>query len=479
MKILFVSSEAVPFVKTGGLGEVVGSLSKALRKNGLDVRIILPKYVSIPAEYKKNTILKKKLTVPVGWRQQYCGVEKVKYKPVYLLDNEYYFKRDNLYGYYDEAERYAFFCRAVLEALPHLGFDPDIIHCHDWHTGVISVFLKAHYQYNEYYKKIRTVFTIHNLKYQGIFPREVLYDLLGLGDEYFNIDALEFYGNVNFMKGGIVFSDVITTVSPSYAEEIQTPYFGEGLDGILRVHKKKLHGILNGIDYKEYNPASDKHIWVKYDSNSIQKKAQNKLKLQQELNLLQSEDTPLIAVVSRLVEQKGIDLIQCVFNEIMDMDVQMVILGTGEARYEEFFRWMAQRYPEKLSINILFDNALAHKIYAAADLLLMPSRFEPCGISQMVALRYGCLPIVRETGGLKDTIIPYNEYTGEGNGFSFRNYNAHDMLYTIRRAVGFFSKKEVWFKIVKNAMATDCSWDKPALEYMKLYENYWSSDTSI
>ena len=470
MKILFASSEAAPFVKTGGLGEVVGSLFKALKKNGLDVRIILPKYDSIPVEYKKNTILKKKLTVPVGWRQQYCGVEKVKYKPIYLLDNEYYFKRDNLYGYYDEAERYAFFCRAVLEALPYLEFTPDIIHCHDWHTGVISVFLKSHYQDNEYYNNMRTVFTIHNLKYQGIFPREVLYDLLSLGDGYFNIDALEFFGNVNFMKGGIVFSDVITTVSPSYAEEIQTPYFGEGLDGILRVHKKKLHGILNGIDYKEYNPASDKHIWVKYNSNSIQKKAQNKLKLQQELNLLQSEDTPLIAVVSRLVEQKGIDLIQCVFNEIMDMDVQMVILGTGEARYEEFFRWMAQRYPEKLSINILFDNALAHKIYAAADLLLMPSRFEPCGISQMVALRYGCLPIVRETGGLKDTIIPYNEYTGEGNGFSFRNYNAHDMLYTIRRAVGFFSKKEVWFKIVKNAMATDCSWDKPALEYMKLYE---------
>ena len=468
MKVLFVSSEASPFIKTGGLGEVTGSLARSLRSHGLDVRIILPKYEDISAEYKNNTILKKELTVEVGWRKQYCGLEKLRYKPVYFIDNEYYFKRNGIYGFYDEAERYAFFNRAVLESLPYLEFEPDIIHCHDWHTGMISVFLRSHY--SNRYDNIRTVFTIHNLKYQGIFPQVVLHDLLGLSHEYFNADQLEFFGNINFMKGGIVFSDSVTTVSPTYAEEIQIPYFGEGLDGIIRHHRNKLCGILNGIDYKEYNPASDKYIYSKYDAKSAEEKTNNKTALQKELRLPQESGVPMLTVISRLIEQKGMDLIMCVFNEIMDMNLQMVILGTGERRYEEFFKWMQHRYADKLSINIIFDERLARKVYAAADLMLMPSRFEPCGISQMIAMRYGCVPIVRETGGLKDTVQSYDEHAHTGNGFSFAAYNAHDMLFTIKRSLSFFNKKDIWCDIRLNAMTSDFSWNKSAAKYIEVYK---------
>lgn len=468
MRVLFVASEAAPFVKTGGLGDVVRSLPKALRKQGLDVRVILPKYAEISAEYKRNIVLKKKLAVPVGWRKQYCGVERLRYKPFYFIDNEYYFKRKGLYGFFDEAERYAFFCRAVLEAIPYLKFVPDIIHCHDWHTGPVSLFLKTHYHATSLYQNIRTVFTIHNLKYQGVFPKEILGNLLGLSEEHF--PAVEFFGQVNFMKAGLNFSDIITTVSKTYAAEIQSSYFGEQLDGVMRHRSADLYGILNGIDEQEYNPEKNKHIFSCYNLKKITEKQKNKKKLQQHLNLPVKKAVPLLAIVSRLIDQKGLALIERVLPEILAMDLQMVVLGTGEPKYEYLFKWMAKQYPDKLSVNISFDQVLAHQIYAASDLLLMPSLFEPCGLSQLIALRYGCLPIVRETGGLKDTVHAYDEDTGVGNGFSFTNFNAHDMLYTIKRAVDYFNQKQVWSKIVANAMTGDYSWHKSAQEYIKLYK---------
>lgn len=471
MNILFAASEGVPFIKTGGLADVIGSLPKALKKYGLDVRVMLPKHGGIQESFKEKMTTRQVINVPLSWRNQYCGIQEMEYDGVhfYFIDNEYYFKREGLYGYNDDPERYAFFSKAVLESLPHLGFKPHILHCHDWHTGLVSVFLKAHYGGNPFYSDIKTVFTIHNLHYQGVFSKSILGDILGLGDEYFNIDGLEYYGSVNCLKGGLVFSDKLTTVSKTYADEIKYPYFGEGLDGILRKRQCDLTGILNGIDYDEYNPYTDRLIYAVYE-NGAENKKENKIRLQQELGLPQ-RDVPLMGMVTRLVDSKGLDLVNCVLNEILDMDVQMVVLGTGEKKYEDMFKYYAYRYCDKMSANIRFDNTLAHRIYAASDLFLMPSRFEPCGLGQIIALRYGSLPIVRETGGLKDTVVPYNEYTEEGNGFSFTNYNAHDMLYTIRRAVGFYYDKDKWNRIVKNAMDSNFSWERSAGEYEKLYRS--------
>lgn len=470
MQVLFAASEATPFIKSGGLGDVVGSLPHALRKHNLDVRVIIPKYSDIPENFKQKLIFKKSITVDVGWRKQFCGIEEYVYEdvPFYFIDNEYYFKRPGLYGYYDEAERFTFFCRAILASLPYLDFKPQIIHTHDWQTALLSLFLKAFYQDDPDYNSIKTIFTIHNLKYQGIFPPEVLGDLLGLGGEYFTEDKLEFYGNINFMKAGLIYSDLITTVSPTYAEEIKDPYFGENLDGFLRKKGDKLFGILNGIDYKKYDPLTDLHIFVNYKS-SLKKKNENKLQLQELLNLPVRQDVPVIAVISRLVNQKGFDLVEHVLDEILALDLQLIVLGTGEQKYENLFRDAAQYYPQKVSANITFDETLAHKIYAGADMFLMPSLFEPCGLSQMIALRYGTIPIVREIGGLKDTVQSYDEFTGEGNGFSFTNYNAHDMLFTINRAVNFYQDQETWTKIVKNAVKSKFSWKKSAQEYIDLY----------
>ncbi|MDN5323338.1 MAG: starch synthase [Clostridia bacterium] len=471
MKVLFTASEAVPFVKTGGLGDVVGSLPQALNDKNVDVRVMIPKYGDIPEEYKQKMSFKKSFTVRVGWREQYCGIEELNYEGVtfYFIDNEYYFKRPGLYGFYDEAERYAYFCRAVLESLLHLDYKPHIIHCHDWHTGMISVLLKEFYQGDDLFKNIKTIFTIHNLKYQGIFPKEILGDLLGLKNDYFTTDKLEFYGQVNFLKSGLVFSDVITTVSPTYAEEIKTDYYGEKLNEILKIREKDLSGILNGIDYKKYNPLTDPHLFFNF-RNSLITKRKNKEKLQEYLDLPQQE-VPILAIVSRLVKQKGIDLLECIFEELLNMDIQMVVLGTGEKKYEDCFQYWAKKYPEKLAVKITFDESLAHKIYGGADIYLMPSLFEPCGLSQLIALRYGCIPIVRETGGLNDTVLSYNEATGEGNGFSFTNYNAHDFLYTIQRALRFYKDEKVWIKIFKNALKGDYSWEKSAEEYKKIYKS--------
>lgn len=472
LKVLIAASEGAPFVKSGGLGEVIGSLPKALRAQGVDARVILPKYRNIPDEYKNNMRHIKYIYVDIGWRHQYCGIEEyiLDGLPIYFIDNEYYFGRDMIYGYDDdEPERYVFFCKAILEILPHIGFKPDILHCHDWQTGMVPVLLKASYWHNDFYRGIRTLFTIHNLKYQGIFSKELMKDLLGLGEEYYTSDKLEFYGGVSFMKGGLTYSDLINTVSPTYAQEIQTPFFGQKLDGLLRARHNELFGILNGIDYDAYNPSDDPLIYVEYDSENIEDKVKNKVKLQERLGLPMREDVPLIAIITRLVSQKGVDLIEAVLEEILSMDIQMVVLGDGEPHYEWLFRDGAYRHPQKLSANIYYDNELAHKIYAGADMYLMPSLFEPCGLAQLFSLRYGTIPIVRETGGLKDTIQSYNEFTGEGNGFSFTHYNAHDMLYTIRRAIDFYYKREIWKKLIKRAMSGDYSWDKSASRYIDLY----------
>ncbi|MCJ8012503.1 glycogen synthase GlgA [Paenibacillus sp. KQZ6P-2] len=472
MKVLFAAAESVPFIKTGGLADVIGALPQALQRRGDDVRVVLPMYRGIPAHFREQMEHLGEVYVPVGWRSQYCGIEKLLHDGItyYFVDNEYYFGRDSVYGYMDDGERFAFFNRAVLQLLKSADFQPDVIHCHDWHAALIPVLLNAHYRHDLFYYEMRTVFTIHNLLYQGIFPYEVLGELLELDNRYFTVGGLEYYGNVNFMKGGIVYSDHVTTVSPTYAREIQTAHYGYGLDGLLSSLGPKLSGIVNGIDTKSYNPATDSHIALKYRS-SIAKKKENKIRLQEELHLPVSADTPLIAMVTRLVDSKGLDLLVRVLDEMLTFDdIQFVILGTGDSNYEHWFREAEQRHPAKLSAQIKFSDALSRKIYASSDIFLMPSNFEPCGISQLLALRYGSIPVVRETGGLNDTVHAFNEFTGEGNGFSFTNINAHDMMHTIRRAVTFYHQPEHWNKIVKNAISGDYSWNVSAEEYKDIYQ---------
>jgi len=471
MKVLFAASEAVPFVKTGGLADVIGSLPKELAKQGIDVRVIMPKYEDIPAVYTDAMETVAVFTLQMGWRQLYCGILRLDAEgvPFYFVDNEYYFRRRGCYGYDDDAERFAYFCRAVMDAIQHIDFMPDVIHCHDWQAGMIPVLYRAHFSYQPQYEHIKTVMTVHNLKYQGVFGKEQFKDFFALGDEHFTGYALEQYGGASFMKGGLLYSDSITTVSPTYAQEIQTPFYGEYLDSLLRSQQHRLHGIVNGIDYEEFDPMTDPHLEVNY-RDSAAKKQLNKMKLQEKLGLPVNKDMPLIALVTRLVEQKGLALIDRVIQELMELEAQWVILGTGEHRYEQLFRWAADQYPDKLSACITFDEGLARQIYASADLFLMPSQFEPCGIGQLIAMRYRTVPIVRETGGLKDTVQPYNEMTGEGTGFSFAHFNAHDMLYTVKRAVGFYHDEEAWGNIMANLKKKDFSWRKSAQQYASLYE---------
>jgi starch synthase len=471
VRVLIVASEAVPFAKSGGLGEVAGSLPRALAQAGAEVRVVLPKYGDIPEVFKREMVHLGSVTVPLSWRRQYCGVSRLEHKGTtfYFLDNEYYFKRSGYYGYYDEAERFAFFCRGVLQSLGIMDFRPDILHCHDWQAALVPVFLQAFCQDVPGYQEMKTVLTIHNLKFQGVFPHGILSDLLDLSERYFSPDKLEFYGSVNYLKGGIVFSDRITTVSPGYAEEIKYPFFGEYLDGLIRQHEYKLSGILNGLDYEEYDPAGDPALYENYGAGVKGKKA-NKVRLQQDLGLPVGEDLLLLAMVSRLTGQKGLDLLLHIFDELLGENLQLVILGAGEERYERSLADLASRYPQKFRLCLEFNETLARRIYGAADLFLMPSLFEPCGLGQMIALRYGSVPVVRETGGLRDTVFAYNEQTGEGNGFSFSNDNAHDFLYTVRRALSFYAKPKIWARIVRNAQNSDCSWDKSAREYLGLFE---------
>ena len=475
MKILFAASECVPFAKTGGLADVVGALPKQILKAGEDIRVIMPLYSAIDQKWRDQMEHVTFFYINLGWRRQYVGIEKIVYDGItfYFIDNKQYFHRNYIYGLGgDEGERYTFFSRAVLEALPQIDFVPDVLHCHDWQTGLIPILLNAQYRQLEDYKKIKTVYTIHNLQYQGVFSIDEIEELVALGDWAYNSENLEFYGMCSMMKGGIVGADRITTVSPTYSKEIQTAYYGERLDGLLRARVDRLSGILNGIDTDEYNTETDPLIPVNYTAETIlEGKAANKAALQEELGLDIDPDVPVIGMVGRLSGQKGLDLVERVLPEIMATGAQLVVLGMGENKYVDLFSWAQWKYPGKVAACFQMNHALAHKIYAGADMFLMPSMFEPCGLSQLISLRYGTLPIVRETGGLRDTVLSYNEYTGDGNGFTFLNYNAHDMLHVIERAVQVFREKkaEVWDVLAKRAMGGSYGWDKSAKNYIELY----------
>ena len=472
--ILFVASECVPFVKTGGLADVVGSLPKYFDKKEFDCRVMIPNYACIPQEWKEKMKYRTHFYMDLAWRSQYVGVLEMEYEGItfYFIDNEFYFAGFQPYGnIHEDVEKFAFFCRAALSAMPSLDFRPDIIHCHDWQTGLIPVYIKDSFLDNPYYRGIKTIMTIHNLKFQGIWDKRKVIDITGLNEYYFTDDKLEAYGDANYLKGGLVYADKITTVSDSYAEEIKMPFYGERLDGLMRARSGDLVGIVNGLDYNEYNPETDPYIVQNYNAKNFRKeKIKNKRALQRELGLAEDDKKFMIGIVSRLTDQKGFDLIDYVIEEICAEDTQLVVLGTGEERYENLFRHFEWKYHDRVSANIFYSNERSHKIYAACDAFLMPSLFEPCGLSQLMSLRYGTLPIVRETGGLKDTVEPYNQYTGQGTGFSFTNYNAHDMLHVIELAKEVYQEhREAWEALSDRAMRQDFSWKKSAKEYEELY----------
>lgn len=477
MKVLFAASECSPFVKTGGLGDVVGALPSELCKEGCDARVILPKYACIGQEYKNEMYYIDNIYIKMGWRSQYCGVFKLERGGVtyYFVDNEYYFGSDKIYGDIAvDIERFAFFDKAVLALLQVIDFWPDVIHCNDWQTGMIPLLIRAHYFGDDRYNRIKTVMTIHNLKFQGVYDKKTIRDVCELEDRYFTPDKLEFYSDASFLKGGLVYADFITTVSPTYSQEITTAFFGENLDGLLLSRRESLRGIINGIDYEEWNPRTDGYIEFNYDGrNAPSQKRENKINLQRETGLWEDGEKFVVGMVSRLTEQKGIDLIECVMDSIFEYDdIELIILGTGEERYENMLRHFEWKYKGRLCSYIKFDNGLSHRIYAGCDALLMPSGFEPCGLSQMIAMRYGTLPIVRETGGLKDSVQPYNEYENTGTGFSFANFNAHEMLWTINYAKStWYNNKKAWQSMMKRAMKEDFSWKNSAKEYMELYNS--------
>ncbi|HKL12956.1 MAG TPA: glycogen synthase GlgA [Halanaerobiales bacterium] len=471
LKILFVSPEVSPFIKTGGLADVAGALPRELKKRGHDVRVVLPEYKKIPDRFVMDFEHVTDFRMKMVWRDKYVGVNKLIYKdvPTYFIDNKYYFFRESIYENGDKGEQYAFFSRAVLEMINKIDFKPDIIHCNDWQTGPLSLMLKDNYQIYDFYRDIRTVFSIHNLAYQGKFDPSIVGDVLGVSNYHLTSGNIRHNNMVNFMKTGIMYSDIINTVSETYAEEIKNEYYGEDLDYILRMRDNDLYGILNGIDYEEFNPATDDRIYYNYDKENLDNKYKNKLSLQKDMNLKPDEDVPVISIITRLVEQKGIDLLPPIIDELMQQDLQFIILGTGQPQYEDFFRYISSRYPDKISANIKYDAKLAQKIYAGSDMFLMPSRFEPCGLGQLISMRYGTIPIIKETGGLKDTVIPYNEYEDTGYGFTFSDYNAHDLFYTVQRALSFYNEGDVWEELVKRVMVQDYSWEKSARKYEDLY----------
>ena len=472
-RILFASSEAVPFAKTGGLADVVGSLPSAFNKKSYDVRVIMPKYGAIPKEYTDQMNFITNINVSLGWRNKYCGLFELKYNGItfYFIDDEFYFGGPTLYSYiHEDVEKFSFFSKSVLSVLPHIDFRPDLIHCNDWQTGLIPVMLNVQYQHDKFYRNIKTIMTIHNLKFQGRWGMDEIQDATGLPEHVFTSDKLEFKGDANLLKGGIVYANHVSTVSETYKEEIQTSYYGENLDGLLRARKEDLTGIVNGISYSEYNPSTDELISAKYNRRDFpSRKRENKVSLQRQLGLKPDKKVFLIGIVTRLTNQKGLDLIAYVMDRFLEHDMQLVVLGTGDARYEDMFRNYAHKNPDKISANITFSNELAHKIYAAADAFLMPSLFEPCGLSQLISMRYGTVPIVRETGGLKDTVIPYNIFTQEGTGFSFRNYNADEMWDAIWAAKKMYENKNEWNNIARSGMAQDFSWENAAKKYAELY----------
>lgn len=479
LKILLVSSEVVPFAKTGGLADVAGSLPKALAlvgndNAGNDVRVVMPRYRQIegvsyrldfPIQFNNRyeTVIIKESAIESNFQGAHKTI------PVYMIDNYRYFYRDRMYMFDDEAERFAFFCRAVLEMLTRLDWQPDIIHCNDWQSGPIPLLLKTQYRQDPFYQKIATVFTIHNLQYQGNFAKDSL-KLLNLGEEYYHPDLLEFYGSISFMKAGILYSDIINTVSRTYAEEIQRPEMGERMDGLLRKRSCDLHGIVNGINYHEFNPRTDPRIHRNYDQSSVANKKENKFALQKEMGLPE-KDVPVISLISRLVDQKGLDLISQIIDSLMQEDVQFIVLGSGDPHYERLFENIKNNYPDKIGLYIGFNAILAQRIYAGSDMFLMPSRFEPCGLGQLISLRYGTIPIVRLTGGLADTISDFNPATGSGNGFGFSEYSGPALLHTVRRALKLYRERpEQWQYLVKNAMDLDFSWARSAVEYLQLYQ---------
>lgn len=475
MKILFVTAEMAPLAKTGGLGDVVGALPRHLREMGHDVRVVMPLYRTIKQKYGQRLQFVRWSMIKLGWRTMYSGLLSLELEglTIYFIDNEYYFGHEQLYLEYSfDIERFSFFQRAVLEALGEpMEFTPDILHLNDWQTAMIPCLLEAHYRPYGFFRDVRTLLTIHNLKYQGIHGRERIADLMDMPERFMSEYGVLKDGVPNFMKAGIVYADRINTVSPAYAAEIMTDYYGEGLHELLRSQAHKTSGILNGIDDREYDPARDQFIEANYDGDSWQEgKKACKQALQKELELEINPAIPLAVMVSRLVDQKGLDLLLRVLDEMLYSDMQVAILGTGDQIYESALREIADRNPERMALCLMFDVELSHRFYAGGDIFLMPSLFEPCGLSQMIAMRYGTLPVVRETGGLKDTVMPYNQYTGTGNGFSFSNINAHELLFTTRYACDVYRHSpEAWGSLVEEAMRGDFSWNRSAAEYAGLY----------
>jgi starch synthase len=476
MNVLFAAFEATPFIKTGGLGDVAGSLPSALKGRNCDIRVILPKLRQIPQKYRDKMQPLCTFQVPLGWRMQYCGIETLKLGKItyYFVDNEYYFFRDSAYGYGDDCERVAFFSKAILECLQHLpDFFPDILHCNDWHTALVPVFLHEQYQELESYRNIRTVLTIHNLKFQGICGEFALGDLLGLHECKNALDQLHWgYDAINFLQGGLYYTDYITTVSPTYAQEICTPAYGEHLDGVLSQHRDRLAGILNGIDTKKFSPAK---ALFPFSPEDLSGKKSCKAALQQELGLPQRADTPLLVLISRLTDQKGLDLLAGALGELVQQDLQLAVLGTGDEAYERLLGNYAAAFPEKVALRCTFDEPLSCRMYAGADMLLMPSLFEPCGLSQMIAMGYGTLPIVRETGGLRDSVTPYNRYTGEGTGFRFSQASAQDLKNCVLAVADLYRQEpDTWRQLQAQAMAQDFGWKASAKEYLTVYQQILS-----
>lgn len=472
-KVLFAAFEASPFIKTGGLGDVAGSLPAYIKNDDYDARVILPLLNTIPQQYRDKMRYVENYMVPLGWRSQYCGLFTLRKGKVtyYFLDNEYYFKRGNVYGEFDDGERVAFFSAAVLETIRHISrnFAPNILHCNDWHTALVPVFLRELYRGEELYDRIRTVFTIHNLKFQGQYDKYMIGDVLGLSRTP-AAGQLKHDNAVNFMQGAVIYSDAVTTVSPTYAEEICTPQYGEGLDGLFTSRRYKLYGIINGIDRKEYDPKTDKNIFVNYSPSSIGKKVENKLALQRELGLREDPDVPLYAMVSRLTEQKGANLIAELLPEFAERNMQVAILGTGDYKFENAIGDFAYRNPENFAARITFNESLSRRFYAGSDVFLMPSAFEPCGLSQMISMRYGTLPLVRQTGGLKDTVTGYWEAGDKADGFAFRDFDVNGLRNAVDLSLGlWFDHKDTWKKLMSNAFSRHFGWEESAEEYRNLY----------
>lgn len=472
MKILFCASEAAPFIKTGGLADVAGSLPLAVKNMGHDIRVVIPLFSQVDPDLRERMEFIGYYYVDLAFRHEYVGVYTIDFRGVtyYFLDSQRYFDRPQIYGEGDDGERFLFFSKAVVQLPKVINFKPDVIHSNDWHTAMVNVYVKDFARGDQYYKDIKCLYTIHNLKYQGVFPASIL-ATAGLSPFYFNEDGLKYYDAVNFMKGGIIYCDAFTTVSGTYAMEIKNPFYGEGLDGVIRAYDYKLRGIINGIDYEVWNPETDQFLAQNYSIETFPDKIENKREIQRRYGLPEKDDVPMIALVSRLVDMKGIDLVRYIMDELLATeDIQFVMLGTGEETYEEMFRYFEWKYPEKMAARIYYNNEESHLIYGGTDLFLMPSIAEPCGISQLISMRYGAIPIVRETGGLKDTVMPYNEYENTGTGFTFTNINAHDLLYTIRRALSFFHKEKDRNIIIENGMYEKNDWNESGKEYIRLYE---------